>query len=219
MGREAPLIWVFCRNWNGGLPVDAIAGTSMGAMVVRLYASGRTPAELETLVNSIDWADAFVDTSKREELSFRRKQDDAAFPVKLELGVSDGSVQIPKGLIQGQKLRLILRDPLLHVSGIEHFDDLPTPFRAVASDIETGELHVMSQGDLALAVRASMSAPGIFAPVVVDGRTLVDGGLVGNVPVSVIQEMDVDIVIAVDVEFPLYAPSELQSALAITEQI
>jgi NTE family protein len=201
------------------VPIDAIAGTSMGAIVGGLYASGRTPAELEELVNSIDWADAFSDTPARRELSFRRKQDDAAFPVNLELGVSDGSVQIPKGLIQGQKLQLILREQLLHVTSIDNFDDLPTPFRAVASDIETGEPYVMSSGDLAVAVRASMSAPGIFAPVMVDGHTLVDGGLVGNVPVSVIKEMDVDIIIAVDVEFPLYRPEELQSALAITEQM
>lgn len=217
--RGAAHIGVLQELERRRVPIDAIAGTSMGAVVGGLYASGRTPAELETLINSIDWADAFVDTPKREDLSFRRKQDDAAFPVKLELGVRDGSVQIPKGLVQGQKLQLILREQLLHVNGIEDFDDLPTPFRAVASDIETGLPYVMSQGDLALAVRASMSAPGIFAPVVVDGHTLVDGGLVGNVPVSVIEEMDVDIIIAVDVEFPLYAPDELQSALAITEQM
>ena len=201
------------------IPVDAIAGTSMGAVVGSLYASGKTPDELEELVFSIDWADAFVDSARRQDLSFRRKQDDAAFPVNLELGVRDGEVQLPKGLIQGQKLQLILREQLLHVSGISDFDQLPTPFRAVASDIETGEAYVMSGGDLALAARASMSAPGIFSPVVVDGRSLVDGGLVGNVPVGVIRDMDVDIVIAVDVEFPLYPPEQLQSALEITEQM
>lgn len=201
------------------IPVDAIAGTSMGAVVGSLYASGKTPDELEDLVLSIDWADAFVDSARRQDLSFRRKQDDAAFPVKLELGLKDGDVQIPKGLIQGQKLQLILREQLLHVSDISDFDQLPTPFRAVASDIETGEPYVMSGGDLALAARASMSAPGLFSPVTVDGRTLVDGGLVGNVPVSVIRDMDVDIVIAVDVEFPLYPPEQLLSALEITEQM
>jgi NTE family protein len=201
------------------IPVDAIAGTSMGAVVGSLYASGKTPDELEELVLSIDWADAFVDSTRRQDLSFRRKQDDSAFPVKLELGVRGGEVQLPKGLIQGQKLQLILREQLLHVSDISDFDQLPTPFRAVASDIETGEPHVMSGGDLALAARASMSAPGIFSPVVVDGRSLVDGGLVGNVPVEVIHDMDVDIVIAVDVEFPLYPPQQLQSALEITEQM
>lgn len=201
------------------VPIDAIAGTSMGAVVGGLYASGKTSAELEQLVESLDWADILTDTSRRENKSFRRKQDDAAFPVQFELGLRDGRLILPKGLIEGQKLQLVLRDELLHVSGIGDFDELPTPFRAVASDIETGERYVMSTGDLALSIRASMSVPGVFSPVVVDGRSLVDGGLAGNVPVEVIQAMDVDIVIAVDVEFPLYPPEELQSALAITEQM
>lgn len=217
--RGAAHIGVLRELERQRIPIDAIAGTSMGAVVGSLYASGKTPDELEALVESIDWADAFIDTPHRRDLTYRRKEDDAAYPAKLELGLRDGEVLIPRGLIQGQKLQLILREELLHVSYIDNFDDLPTPFRAVASDIETGELYVMRSGDLALAARASMSAPGIFAPVEIDGRTLVDGGLVGNVPVDVIREMDVDIVIAVDVEFPLYAPGELQSALAISEQM
>ena len=133
--RGAAHIGVLQELERQRIPIDAIAGTSMGAIVGGLYASGKTPAELEELVNSIDWADAFVDRPKREDLSFRRKQDDLAFPVKLELGVGNGGLQIPKGLIQGQKLQLILREQLLHVASIEDFDDLPTPFRAVASDI------------------------------------------------------------------------------------
>lgn len=217
--RGAAHIGVLKELERQRIPVDAIVGTSMGAIVGSLYASGITPDELETLVDSIDWSDAFVDNPRRQELSYRRKQDDAAYPANLELGLSDGEVLVPKGLIQGQKLQLILREQLLHVSHINDFDDLPTPFRAVASDIATGEAYVMGRGDLALAARASMSAPGFFSPVVVDGRTLVDGGLVGNVPVSVVREMDVDVVIAVDVEFPLYPPENLQSALAISEQM
>jgi NTE family protein len=191
----------------------------MGAIVGSLYASGKTRDELESLVLSINWADAFVDSTHRQDLSFRRKQDDAAFPVKFEMGIRNGDAQLPKGLIQGQKLQLILREQLLHVSDVRNFDQLPIPFRAVASNIETGAPYVMSSGDLALSARASMSAPGLFSPVVVDGHTLVDGGLVGNVPVSVVKEMNVDIVIAVDVEFPLYPPEQLQSALEITEQM
>ena len=201
------------------VPIDAIAGTSMGAIVGGLYASGKSPDELQQLVESLDWADAFGDQSRREHRRYRRKQDDAAFPIPLELGLRDGRLQLPKGLIQGQKLALILREQLLHVYEIEDFDDLPTPFRAVASDIETGNAYVMSHGDMELAIRASMSAPGIFSPVVIDGHTLVDGGLVGNVPVSVVRDMDVDVIIAVDVEFPLYSTEELQSPLAITEQM
>ena len=191
----------------------------MGAIVGGLYASGKSPQNLQQLVESLDWADAFDDQSMRENRSYRRKQDDAAFPIPLELGLRNGSLQLPRRLIQGQKLSLILREQLLPVYDVHDFDYLPTPFRAVASDIATGDAHVMSHGDLELALRASMSAPGIFSPAVVDGRSLVDGGLVGNVPVSVVREMDVDIIIAVDVEFPLYPPEELESALAITEQM
>lgn len=216
--RGAAHIGVLKELERQRIPIDAIAGTSMGAIVGGLYASGMTPAELETLVNSIDWADAFVDSPDRESLSYRRKQDDAAYPVRLELGLSDGDLLIPKGLIQGQRLQVILREQLLDIR-TEDFDELPTSFRAVASDIATGEAYVMSKGDLALALRASMSAPGIFAPVTVDGRTLVDGGLVGNLPIDVMQQMDVDVIIAVDVEFPLYQPEELQSALGIAEQM
>ncbi len=201
------------------IPIDAIAGTSMGAIVGGLYASGKSPDELQQLVESLDWADAFDDQSQREGRNYRRKQDDVAFPIPLELGLRDGSLKLPMGLIHGQKLSLILREQLLHVYDVHDFDDLPTPFRAVASDIETGDAYVMSHGDIELAIRASMSAPGIFSPVVVDGHTLVDGGLVGNVPVSFVRDMGVDIIIAVDVEFPLYRPEKLQSALQITEQM
>ena len=217
--RGAAHIGVLRELERQRIPIDAIAGTSMGAIVGSLYASGKSPDELDRLVRDIDWADAFIDTPARQDLSFRRKQDDAAYPIPLELGVRDGEILLPKGIIQGQKLQLILRRELLHVSHIDDFDRLPIPFRAVASDIETGELHVIGSGDLATAARASMSAPGIFAPVAVDGRLLVDGGLVGNVPVDVAREMGVDVLIAVDVEFPLYPPEQLQSALSITEQM
>jgi NTE family protein len=201
------------------VPIDAVAGTSMGAIVGGLYSAGMTPAELEDLVDSIDWEDAFRDTPQRKNRPYRRKQDDEEFPIRLELGLRDGEMQIPLGFIQGQKLGLILRENTLAVAMIDDFDRLPTPFRAVASDIRTGEAYVMSKGDLATAMRASMAVPGAFAPVVIDGRILVDGGLVGNVPVSVMREMDVDIIIAVDVEFPLYEADQMTSAIDVTAQM
>ena len=193
----------------------------MGAIVGSLYAAGKSPDRTgnpggyHRLGRCLR---RFADS--REDLS-RSGERRTTPPIQpsLELGVRDGSLQIPKGAIQGQKLQMILTEQLLHVSHINDFDALPTPFRAVASDLESGTPYVMGAGDLALAVRASMSAPGIFAPVNVDGHTLVDGGLVGNVPVEVVRDMDVDIVIAVDVEFPLYQPDQLQSALQITEQM
>ena len=201
------------------IPVDVITGTSMGAIVGGLYASGMTAAELEELVGSLDWAAALTDKPDREDLSFRRKQDDAEFPIDIELGVRGTDLVLPKGVIQGQKLDLLLRELTIKTSHIENFDDLPIPFRAIASDIGRGEAYVIGSGDLARAIRASMSVPGVFAPVRIDGRLLVDGGIVGNLPVDVIQELGVDIVIAVDVEFPLYGEDELGSVLTISEQM
>jgi NTE family protein len=201
------------------IPIDAIAGTSMGAIVGGLYATGMTADELEELVGSLDWAAGLSDTPTRDGLSFRRKQDDAQYPMSFELGYRDGELLLPQGAIQGQSLDLILRELTLSASEVTDFDKLPIPFRAVASDIGSGTAYVMSSGDLAVAIRASMSVPAAFAPVKIDGRLLVDGGLVGNLPVDVVREMGVDVVIAVDVEFPLYEADELQSALKISEQI
>ena len=217
--RGAAHIGVLRELERQRIPIDAIAGTSMGAIVGGLYAAGMSVAELEELVGSLDWSGAFKDVANRENLRYRRKQDDAAFPMNLELGIRNGEILIPKGVLQGQRLGLILRQLTLDVSQVQDFNRLPIPFRAVASDIATGESVVMDSGDLAIAIRASMSAPGIFAPVRIGDHTLVDGGLVGNVPVEAMRELDIDIIIAVDVEFPLFKPDELTSALAISAQM
>jgi NTE family protein len=201
------------------IPVDAIAGTSMGAIVGGLYATGMSAEELEELVGSLDWAGALIDKPDRDDLSFRRKQDDADFPINFELGVRGTELVLPKGVIQGQELDLLLRELTLRVSHIEDFDELPIPLRVIASDIERGEAWVMAEGDLARSIRASMSVPAVFAPVRIGDRLLVDGGIVGNLPVDVMQEMGVDIIIAVDVEFPLYGPEDLESVLTISEQM
>ena len=200
-------------------PVDAIAGTRMGAIVGGLYASGHTVDELEDIVRNIDWQDAFNDDVRREDKRFRRKQDDVQYPIGVELGVRDGAVQLPRGAITGQKVAMILRSLTLNVPVDSEFDDLPIPYRAVAADLATGEPYVMASGDLAKSIRASMAAPGLIAPVEIDGHILVDGGLEGNVPVDAIRDMDVDIIIAVDVEFPLYPPEQLKSALDVTAQM
>ena len=176
-------------------------------------------ADLEELVGSLDWADAMSDDPNRSDLSFRRKQDDREAPIDVELGLRGTELILPKGAIQGQKLDLLLRELTLGVSHISDYDNLPIPFRAVASDIEHGEAWVMGKGDLARSIRASMSVPAVIAPVRIDGRLLVDGGLVGNLPVEIMRQMDVDVIIAVDVESPLYGPEDLDSALKISEQM
>ena len=217
--RGAAHIGVLRELERHRVPIDAIAGTSMGAIVGGLYAAGMSVAELQDVVATLDWADTMSDTPPRKDLSFRRKQDDAHFPIDLELGLRGSELVVPMGVIQGQDLELLLRELTIGVSGISDFDDLPIPFRAVASDIESGEAVILDSGDLAQAIRASMAVPGALAPVRIGDRLLVDGGLVGNLPIDVARTMGVDVVIAVDVEFPLYSADELDSAFAISEQM
>ncbi len=200
------------------IPIDAIAGTSMGAVIGGLYASGMTPKDIDTLMREIDWSVAFRDRPARNTLNFRRKQDDREFLVRFPLGIQGASFRMPRGLIQGQRLTQTLRLETLPVAAIEDFDKLPTPFRAVAADLETGARVVLGNGDLTSAMRASMSAPGVFAPIEIDGRLLVDGGIVENLPVDVVKSMGVDVVIAVDVGFQPVSRKELTSALAVSNQ-
>ncbi|MET0497534.1 MAG: patatin-like phospholipase family protein [Steroidobacteraceae bacterium] len=200
------------------VPIDAIAGTSMGAVVGGLYASGMSAAEIEKLVSSVNWQDAFQDRPPRAELGFRRKQDDRNFLVRYALGVRKNGFVLPRGLVQGQKLEQVLRNASLPVADVQDFDQLPIPFRAVATDLETGEPVLMGSGDLVTAMRASMSAPGVLAPAPRDGRLLVDGGLVDNLPIDIARQMNVDLLIVVDVSFPLYSREELTSPLEVTNQ-
>ena len=200
--------------------VDAIAGTSMGAVVGGLYASGMSAHEIEQLFESLNWQDAFRDRPSRTDLDFRRKEDDREYLVRVPIGLNNhGQLQFPKGLIQGQKLSNELRKATLPVADIEKFDDLPIPFRAVATDLATGEPVVLDHGSLATAVRASLSAPGVIAPVPLDGRLLVDGGISQNLPVDVARAMHVDVIIAVDVSAPLQSVEKIQSALGVSNQM
>jgi NTE family protein len=201
------------------VPVDAIAGTSMGAVVGGLYASGLSARDIEKIMTSINWQDAFRDRPPREDLDLRRKEEEDTFLVKFPLYIRDGHVVLPKGLIQGQKLTETLRRLTLPVARLSNFDDLPTPFRAVATDLETGDSVVMSSGDLTTAMRASVSAPGVFAPVERDGRLLVDGGIADNIPVDVARAMGVDLLIVVDVGSPLLPRKDLTSAPAVSNQM
>jgi NTE family protein len=201
------------------VPIDAIAGTSMGAVVGGLYASGFSAREIETVMTSVNWQDAFRDRPSRTDLTFRRKEEEENFLVNFPLGLRSRHFQLPKGLIQGQKLSQILRRLTLPIAEITDFNALPTRFRAVATDLETGDPVVMHDGDLASAMRASVSAPGVFSPVERDGRLLVDGGLAENLPIDVARAMGVDILIVVDVSTPLLTRDKLTSAPVISNQM
>jgi len=201
------------------VPIDAIAGTSMGAVVGGLYASGLTASDIERVMTSVDWQDAFSDRPARKDLNFRRKLEDQTYLVKFPLGLKGRKFRLPRGLVQGQKLTQTLRGLTLPVAQIQDFDDLAIPFRAIATDIVTGDRVVIDHGDLATAMRASLSAPGVFAPVETDGRMLVDGGLSSNLPVDVAREMGVDILIVVDCGFPLLERGKLNDVATVSQQM
>ncbi len=201
------------------VPIDAIAGTSMGAVAGGLSESRLPPGQIERMLRSMNWQEAFSDRPPREDLTLRRKQEDESFLVKFPIGIKNGRPVLPKGLIEGQSLTEMLRRLTLPVARITNFDDLPTPFRAVATDLETGQEVVMGAGDLTSAMRASLSAPGVFAPVERGGRLLVDGGVSDNVPVDVARAMGVDVLIVVDVGFPLLPRAKLTSVTAISNQM
>ncbi|MGY4662675.1 NTE family protein [Pseudomonas chlororaphis] len=202
-----------------GVKIDAIAGTSMGAVIGGLYASGYKIDELEKLALSINWQQALSDAPPREDIPFRRKQDDRDFLVKQKLSFrDDGSLGLPLGVIQGQNLALLLESMLAHASDTRDFDKLPIPFRAVATDIASGEKVVFRKGHLPRVIRASMSIPAVFAPVEMDGRLLVDGGMTDNIPLDVARDMGVDIAIVVDIGTPLRSRQQLATVVDVLNQ-
>ncbi|MHA6196637.1 patatin-like phospholipase family protein [Pseudomonas wadenswilerensis] len=202
-----------------GVKIDAIAGTSMGAVIGGLYASGYKVEELEKLARTIDWQQALSDAPPRKDIPFRRKQDDRDFLVKQKISFrDDGSLGLPLGVIQGQNLALLLESLLAHTSDTRDFNKLPIPFRAVATDIASGEKVVFSRGHLPQVIRASMSIPAVFAPVELDGRLLVDGGMVDNIPLDIVREMGVDLAIVVDIGTPLRNRKQLGTVVDVLNQ-
>ena len=199
--------------------ISAVAGTSMGSIVGGLYASGLSADQIAEIVKTLDWKSAFDDATAREQLTFRQKQEDFDFLVKAKLRFKDGKLSIPLGLVQGQHLNLLLHDLVHHVSDIHDFDKLPIPYRAVATDIVTSQPVILDKGDLAVAMRASMSIPGFFAPMEIDGKLLVDGGIAKNIPVDVVQAMGVDRIIAIDIGTPLAGREAMDNMFSLIGQL
>ena len=201
------------------VPIDYIAGTSMGAIVGGIYAAGYSADELKQVLEDMNWSGAMTDKLPRRQQSMRKKDLDAQFLIPYRVGFNKGGIQLPLGVIEGQHLDQVFHRILLPVQGITDFDQLSIPFRAVATDLVTGQEVVLSSGSLPDALRASMSVPGAFAPVQLNGRKLVDGGMVNNLPVSVVRDMGADIVIAVDISTPLLTEEQLVSVLKVAEQL
>ncbi len=200
------------------VPVDAIAGTSMGAIIGGAYAAGVPVDRMQQLITGLHWARLFRDNPPRQRLSNRRKQDERT-NIMASIGLRDGHFVLPEGAISGQRLDSFVHQFVARADSIDNFDHLPIPFRAVATDLVTGKPVIFEHGSLATAMRASMSIPGVIAPLKANNRLLVDGGLVRNLPVAVARAMGVDVIIAVNLGTPLLKRSELTSALAVTAQM
>lgn len=201
-----------------GIRPDLIVGTSMGSIVGGLYASGMSGAELKQAVETMNWDAIFDATPPRSGLTFRQKQQEADFPVKASVGVVGTRLRTPEALVSDANLLLQLRRLLGARAAVPTFDDLPIPFRAVATDIETGDKVVLDRGELAGAMRASMSVPGVFAPYRLGGKSLVDGGMADNVPIDVARDLGADIVIVVATQTPLAKGENVRSVPQVLGQ-
>jgi NTE family protein len=201
------------------IPVHLIVATSMGSIVGGAYAAGHTPEQMEAILASADWSTMFSDRGPRKDLSFRRKEDDLRLVGRSELGIKREGLVFPRGAFGSQNLEEFLRQIARPASDARHLDALPIPLRAVATDLETGEQVVLHDVGLPAAMRASMSVPGVFAPIQIEGRLLGDGGLVRNLPVEVARGMGADVIIAVNVGTPLLPRAALGSALGVAQQM
>ena len=196
------------------IPIDYIAGTSMGGLVAGLYATGKTPEELEQLAKEQNWDVIIAGQTSYRDLSYRRKEDARDFQNSISLGLKHG-LSAPSGLNAGRDISLLIDRETLPYSQLESFDDLPIPFRCVATEVVSGKAAVFSSGSLQQALRATMSIPGLFSPVRDNGKVYVDGGLVANLPTEVVRSMGADIVIGVHLEVAPPNPQELQSLFSV----
>ncbi len=199
------------------IPIDYIAGTSMGSIVGGLYATGMSPEDLEWAIQSVDWDDALKPSAKRQLKDYRQKQEEKDYFADLEIGISKEGAKSGTGLVGDHKVMLELQR-LVGSFNEQDFNEFPIPFRAVTTDLNEGEPYIIDHGDLAMAMRASMAVPLVFGPVKHQGRMLSDGGMLNNLPVDVVKDMGADIVIAVNISSPLASVNEQSSVLAVTYQ-
>ena len=197
------------------IPIDCVVGTSMGALVGGTFAAGRTAREVEEAVLEISWQEAIARRGLRSKVPMRRKLAGGTYSNGLEFGWREGGLTAPSGFLSTQNIDLTIQYLVARSRDVKDFDQLPIQFRAVATDMQRGEMVVLASGDLALAMRASMAVPGVFAPVPIDDRILGDGGLTRNVPVDIARETCADVVIAAAVPNPAPAPEDLRSPLTL----
>jgi NTE family protein len=199
------------------IPVSYIAGTSMGGLVGGIYATGRHAGEVREVVEGIDWDVVIGGETPFGDLSYRRKQDSREYPSRMEFGIRDG-LQFPSGFNTGQHVSFILDRISLPYSQLKSFDDLPIPFACVATDLSTNSERIFRSGELNVALRSTMSLPGVFTPVRSRGHIYVDGGLLNNIPVDVARDMGADLVVGVHLESNPLKPDANLSSFAVLNQ-
>jgi NTE family protein len=194
------------------VPIDCIAGTSIGALVGAGYASGQPAAQIEKFVTGIDWASVIGGVGRRKLEPAEQKRLALEAGSKAQVGLLDGKLVTPSGLADSSSIDDLLRAYVARSRNVTHFDQLPIPYRAVATDMVTGNMVVLDQGDIAIAMRASMAIPGAFSPVVLDPWILSDGGMVRNIPIDVARETCADVVIVVNLVEPAPTREKLVQA-------
>ena len=201
------------------IPVDYVVGTSMGSVIGGAYAAGASVKELETMARLTDWDRVVADRPARDDLAVRRREEDLLLPSRIEFGVSRDGISLPPAAASNAALELALNRLLPPGTRDKPVNQLPVPFRSVASDLVNGQLVDLVDTPLFLTMRASLAVPGVFAPVRIRERLVVDGGLVRNLPVDMARAMGADIVIAVNVGTPLAPEKELGSAIGVAQQM
>ena len=197
------------------IPIDCIAGTSMGALVGGTFATGATAVEIDTAVRMIDWSRTVGGAGLRDIAPIDRKLNGAMYSNNLEVGIGADGLRTPDALIPTQEIEEVIRHLISDARYVRDFDDLPIPFAAVATDMIGGNMVVLDEGDLSVAMRASMAIPGVFSPVEMNNMTLADGGLVRNLPIDVARDLCADVVIAVWLESPPVQTAALQSPVSL----
>ncbi len=199
------------------VPVDLVAGTSMGGLVGGIYATGKSPDQIQQMIQKVDWDQALSGELPFRDLSYRRKEDAVEFPTRIEFGLRHG-VQLPEGFNAGQQVSFILDHVALPYSQIKSFNDLPTPFACVATELNSGRQHVFHDGSLSLALRSTMSLPGIFSPVRSGKNLYADGGLLNNLPVDVAQSMGAQLTVAVYLQADSFNAQQPLSSFSVLGQ-
>lgn len=200
------------------IPIDYISGASMGALVGSMYATGRTPEEMEQLVQSLDWNKLLNGSTSYDKLSYRRKEDRRNIPGSVTLSGKGADLNLPNSLNPGHEIGLAIDNLFFGYSKINNFDDLPIPFRTVGTDMLNAETVVLKSGSLQQSLRATMSVPAVFAPVEINGKILADGGILNNIPTNLVKDMGADIVLVVNIETQIGDRSALNNLIGVLGQ-